>query len=128
MVGEIEVNRQTSVDKLTLPKTALLTKASQYSFVYRRGKRLRGRAYNLIYTANDVGYNRLGISVHGVKKAVRRNRIKRIVREFFRLNRDFISPGNDVIFAVRKEFSLDNPNEIAGAVAILTKKVVTDID
>lgn len=100
-----------------LPKTALLRKPEQYSVVYRQGKRLRGSHFSLIFIENDQGYNRLGISVHGVKKAVLRNRMKRIIREFFRLNRDFLPPSKDIVFAVRKECTFKNPHDVSVAVS-----------
>ena len=105
-----------------LPKTALLRKSAQYNAVYRRGKRIRGRNFSLIVLANDQGYNRLGISVHGVKTAVRRNRFKRIVREFFRLNRDFLPEAVDIVFAIRKECSLDSPQAVHDAVVVLLQQ------
>lgn len=99
-----------------LPKTALLRKPEQYNVVYRHGKRLRGPHFSLIYIENDQGFNRLGISVHGVKKAVSRNRMKRIIREFYRLNRDFLPPSKDIVFAVRKECTFTNLHEVTAAV------------
>ena len=100
----------------TLPKTALLRKPAQYSVVYRQGKRLRGAHFSLIYIENDHGFNRLGISIHGVKKAVSRNRMKRIIREFYRLNRNFLPPSKDIVFAVRKECTFKNLHEVTTAV------------
>ncbi len=98
-----------------LPKWALLRKTAEYAAVYRQGKRVRGEHFTIIFAANGLDYCRLGISVHGVKRAVRRNRIKRIVREYFRLERDALqralagtsSPGEglDIVFAVRREFA-----------------------
>ncbi len=105
----------------TLPKTALLRKSAQYNAVYRQGKRIRGRHFSLIILGNDQGYNRLGISVHGVKTAVRRNRFKRIVREFFRLNRDLLPQGVDIVFAIRKECTFDSPQAIYDAVVPLVQ-------
>lgn len=99
-----------------LPKTALLRKPAQYNVVYRQGKRFRGTHFSLIFIENDHGFNRLGISVHGVKKAVLRNRMKRVIREFFRVNRDFLSPSKDIVFAVRKECIFKNPHEVFTAV------------
>ncbi len=99
-----------------LPKTALLRKSKQYSVVYRQGKRYRGDHFSLIFIENDQGFNRLGISVHGVKKAVERNRMKRLIREFFRMNRDFLPPSKDIVFAVRKECLFKNPHQIFTAV------------
>jgi ribonuclease P protein component len=103
--------------RYTLPKTALLRKSAQYNAVYRRGKRLSGRHFSLILLDNDQGYNRLGISVHGVKTAVRRNRIKRIVREFFRLNRDSLPPAVDVVFAIRAACPFESPQDVLTAVS-----------
>ncbi len=105
--------------RYTLPKTALLRKSAQYNAVYRRGKRIRGQYFSLIFLDNDQGYNRLGISVHGVKTAVRRNRFKRIVREFFRLNREFMPPAKDIVIAIRKECVFDSPQAVCDAVLSL---------
>ena len=106
---------------LALPKTCFLRKSWEYSQVYRIGKRLRGNHFSVIFTPNGKAESRIGISIHGVKKAVRRNRIKRIIREFFRLNRSVFPLPVDVIFAVRKEFVLDSPGEMEAVVVSLLK-------
>lgn len=97
---------------LSLPKSSLLRKPREYRNVYSRGKRIRGNLFTIIHVPNDNEESRLGISVHGIKKAVKRNRIKRIIREFFRLNRFFITPASDIVFAVRSGFTPDSPAEI----------------
>jgi len=97
---------------LSLPKSCLLRKPWEYKNVYNSGRRIRGDRITIIYTPNDTDENRLGISIHGIKKAVRRNRIKRIIKEFFRLNRSFITPASDIVFAVRNGFVPDSPLEI----------------
>jgi len=111
---------------LSLPKAYLLRKKSEFDNVYRHGKRVHGENFSLIFTPNTSGHNRLGISIHGqLKGAVKRNRIKRIIREFFRLNRYFIQgksstscklPFMDIVITVRKGFSLKNPTEVEKAV------------
>lgn len=103
----------------TLPKTALLNKPAEFQTVYRNGKRLRGKQFSLIFMPNGLNTNRLGISVHGVKRAVARNRIKRIIREFYRLNRQFISPSSDIVIAVRQDFPPDSPQAVERAVRTL---------
>jgi len=110
----------------SLPKSYLLRKKSEYSNVYQHGKRVHGKNFSLIAAPNKTDHNRLGISIHGqLRGAVKRNRIKRIIREFFRLNKLFTQelgytsydlPFMDIIITVRKGFSLDSPAEMAAAV------------
>ena len=102
-----------------LAKTMLLVKPWQYKLVYEQGKRVRGQNFSLIHVPNSTAGNRLGISIHGVRQAVQRNRIKRIIREFFRHHRDFIEPCSDVVFAVRPGFIPDSPREVEAAVQAL---------
>lgn len=102
-----------------LAKTMLLVKPWQYKLVYEQGKRVRGQNFSLIHMPNGTAGNRLGISIHGVRQAVQRNRIKRIIREFFRHHRDFIEPCSDVVFAVRPGFIPDSPQEVEAAVQAL---------
>ena len=114
----------------SLPKSCLLTKPGEYQRVYRQGKRIRGNNFSIIFAPNNREGNRLGISVHGVKQAVKRNRIKRIIREYYRLNRELepllFSKKNetvthDIVFAVRSNFLPDSPMEVKMAVESLLK-------
>jgi len=114
------------MNTLTLPKAYLLRKKSEFNNVYRNGKRVHGEHFSLILLPNNFAYNRLGISIHGqLKGAAKRNRIKRIIREFFRLNKSFLQesgskrsemPFMDIVITVRKGFCLENPAEVAEAV------------
>lgn len=90
--------------------------------VYRQGRRLRGNGFMLICTANGQPGSRLGISVRRqTGSAVRRNRIKRLVRETFRLHRQIFPAASDIVFAVRPEFTLNSLAAVRSAVAGLTK-------
>lgn len=111
--------------RLGLPKTALIRKSGEYQRIYRRGRRVRGDNFALVYclteTATEIKAGaRLGISVSGVKSAVRRNRIKRIIREFFRLRRPDLNPALELVFTVRRDFQPDSPAAIATALRPVT--------
>lgn len=72
----------------------------------------------MIYLPNVERYNRLGISVHRkTGGAVRRNRIKRLIREVFRLHRDLFPPSCDIVFTVRPEFAIDSLMDLQADVA-----------
>ncbi|GAB4337499.1 MAG: hypothetical protein Kow0089_08790 [Desulfobulbaceae bacterium] len=106
-----------------LSKESLLRKPRDFSRVYEKGKRLRGKGFSLVFLANDLTGSRLGISVHRlVRGAVRRNRIKRIVRESFRLHRDLFPPHSDIVFTVAPGFDLAGTESVSRAVAALTGK------
>jgi ribonuclease P protein component len=95
-------------------------KGWEFEQAYRKGKRLHGKGFSLIYHVNDLGWNRLGISINGkIKGAVKRNRIKRIIRESFRLSRELYPHDADIVFTVRPGFSLDSPSAVSQAVSFL---------
>ncbi|MBP6982463.1 MAG: ribonuclease P protein component [Thermotogaceae bacterium] len=71
--------------KHAFPKTQRLSKDSEFVQVLRRGKSIETPYFVLLYLENPYGNDRIGISVK--KKfgnAVKRNRLKRWVREVFR--------------------------------------------
>lgn len=109
---------------LPLPKDSLLTKPWQYQDVYRHGRRVWDKGVTLIFIDNDQGQDRLGISVSGQKLAVRRNRIKRLLKEFYRHNRALPSQvakhsecrGVDLVIATSQKFQ---PRRLADIEAVL---------
>jgi len=103
-----------------LPKQSLIRKGWEFDKVYSQGKRLHGKGFTLVCRTNSEGRSRIGISVHGkIRGAVKRNRIKRIIRESFRLDRELYPPCADIVFAVRPDFSLSAPVDISRFVASL---------
>ncbi len=80
-----------------------MTSKSSYRTIYEQGVRRSSRFFTLITCGNPNGAKRLGITV--TKKtgnAVFRNRMKRLLREFFRRNKDLFPAGHDVVVMVKK--------------------------
>ena len=65
-----------------------LRKSAEYRSVYEGGKRFDGRLMTAFIRRNEAGHHRLGItaSKRVARLAVDRNRMKRLLREMFRLS------------------------------------------
>jgi ribonuclease P protein component len=84
-----------------LLRDARLTDKPQFDRVYREGQRVSDALFTVVARANDVGHARLGLSV-GIRAAgcaVNRNRVKRVVRERFRLSQQELPPVDLVVNA-----------------------------
>lgn len=79
----------------------LLT-AAQYKYVFTDAQRFGNHCFTLLVRKNTVSHPRLGLAIakKSAKRAVDRNRIKRIIRESFRhLQHDL--PNIDVVIMCR---------------------------
>jgi ribonuclease P protein component len=84
-----------------------IRKRKDYLRIYQEGKRVNSKNFITIFSRNQTGIQRLGITV--TKKAgnaVKRNRIKRLLREFFRLNKDKLPGSHDIVIIVKNEIPL----------------------
>ena len=82
-------------------KSKRLLNSGQYKSVLRKGKKLFNPLFLLFILPNNQTQPRLGITVSKKvsKRAVDRNRIKRQVREYFRLNQNLVSNFDVVLIA-----------------------------
>ena len=80
-----------------------IRKGWEYRFIYRNGRRKANRYFVLYYIKNNLEYSRFGISVsRKLGGAVKRNRIKRLIREIVRLKDDTREMGLDMIIVARE--------------------------
>jgi ribonuclease P protein component len=86
------------------PPAARLRAPADFAALRREGKRVSSRFFLTQYRLSENGESRLGMAVSRrvSKRAVVRNRIRRVVRESFRLFRQKL-PGCDVLLVARAE-------------------------
>ncbi|MCX8514737.1 MAG: ribonuclease P protein component [Burkholderiales bacterium] len=94
-------------------KQLRLKSAEDFASVFILKKRINGNWFNIYYKKNNSNKSRLGliISKKNHKRSNKRNYMKRIMRELFRLNQPHWS-GYDIIIKTNKCFIKDNYLEI----------------
>jgi ribonuclease P protein component len=87
----------------TFSKNERIRKRKDYLTIYQQGTRGYSEHFITITKKNPLGVQRLGITVSKkVGNAVKRNRIKRLLREFFRLNKSRLSNSQDILIMAKK--------------------------
>lgn len=89
--------------KQSYRKSERVTNRSDYRTIYNKGVWSSSQHFTSVILSNKQGNRRLGITV--TKKAgnaVKRNHIKRLIREFFRLNKDLFPAGHDIVIMAKR--------------------------
>ena len=91
-------------------KRARLIKAEEYTRVFNKAHRSRDQYFTVLARSKENGQARLGLAVSKkkAKKAVSRNRLKRIIRESFRLSQDIIVSADYVVMAQQSSDNISN--------------------
>ena len=78
-----------------------IKKRNDFINVLKNGKIVKTKLYICRYLKNTLDYNRIGIIISKkLCNSVKRNYEKRILREFFRQNKDKLIKNYDLIFTV----------------------------
>ena len=91
-----------------MKKTRIMKKNYEFKNVLSKGNYYSGKNIEAFIRKNNKFYNMLGIAI-GVKiaKAVKRNLIKRLIRENYRLLENEIKPGYDIVFLWKKKSDVE---------------------
>lgn len=82
------------------PKRCILAQATEFQSIFQTGKKIRTRHFTLYVKPNQLTHARLGLVVAKkvIRLAVKRNLVKRIIREGFRQQQNLA--GFDIIVVV----------------------------
>jgi ribonuclease P protein component len=90
--------------KQSFGKHERIRKRKDFLKLYEDGIRINSQNFIIILSRNQTGMRRLGITVtKKVGNSVKRNRIKRLLREFFRLNKDILPDSHDIVIIVKRD-------------------------
>jgi len=97
---------------------------SQFEAVYARGRRFGDGFFGMIAHANDAERPRLGLAVatQVAGNSVQRNRIRRIIRESFRLHQHAMPPV-DVVVSARTPVRTATNAELRASLDVLWEQV-----
>ena len=105
-------------------RTQGLKKDSDFRKVYKHGKSFANRYLVMYILKNKSETSRIGISVSKeVGKAIIRNKVRRRIKEAYRLNIDEnVKYGYDIVFIARVAIKDANYHEIESAMKHLVRK------
>jgi len=107
---------------LGFPRAVHLRSRQDYLRVQKKGRVARGRLLILISMENGLPATRFGLTVSGkLGNAVKRNRLRRRIREIERINRHEIKPGFDIIAIARVPAGTADFSEIEKEYLALTE-------
>ena len=88
--------------KYHFPREYRIRTKKEFEDVFKKGKRISGEGMVCYWFSDEQMGNKLGIVVsRKVGRSVERNRIKRYIREFYRLNRPFFLESGALIVVAR---------------------------
>lgn len=104
-----------------------LRKNQEFRRVYSRGKSIVNRYLVMYYAKNNLPYNRVGFSVSKkVGKSVVRNRVRRLMKEAFRLRSIPLKSGYDIVFVSRVRMNKADFKTVEKSMFHLLKKIRRD--
>lgn len=108
----------------SLTQKERLKKKNDFIRVYKNANVYKTKWTNLYVLKNSLPINRIGISIskRNIAKTTIRNRIRRLIKECYRINKRHIKAGFDLIFVIRSKDIIIDFKSIYSNLECLFKK------
>ena len=94
-----------------MKKTRMIKRRHEFKTLFSRGKIIYNKNLTLYYLANKLDVNQFGIAVSKKSgNAVERNRVKRLIRENYKILEQKLSTGYNILFSVNKKCKIEKIN------------------
>ena len=94
-----------------MKKINTLKKNYEFRYVLSKGQYYHGKYITIYVKKNNLNKNVIGIAVNTkLGKAVKRNNVKRLIRENYRVIKDELIQGNSIVFLWNKSIGLEEAN------------------
>jgi ribonuclease P protein component len=118
--------RSAAISSLRLPPERRMRRPAEFKHVYAGGKRLGNEFFTVNAQANGLTSARLGMSIAAriLRRAVDRNRLRRLIRESFRVHQ-LILPALDIVVGVRAGVLTADNARLRAALEKLWQKIAS---
>ena len=111
----------------SLGKGERLPRPKDFQELIKGGTRIDSDCFVVLYAPNGLGRSRLGVTVgKRVGRAVIRNRVKRLVREYFRQHKGLFSDSYDVNVIAKGGKSDLSSGRVRGALDAIVQDILKD--
>ncbi len=110
--------------RAAFPREARLLAPPQFRAVFADGEKFVSRGFVLIAARSPAGRSRLGLALakRRIRRAVDRNRVKRVTRESFRQHQNLSCPV-DIVVLARSHTSRMTNAELFDQLAVIWSKI-----
>ena len=92
-----------------MKKTKMLKKNYEFRRVLSKGNYFGGNYIQAFILKNKKNYNSLGLAINTKSgKAVKRNKVKRLLRENYKNFEQNIQTGYEIVFLIKKKTNIDD--------------------
>ena len=115
--------------RFSFKKEDRILKRSEFLELTRSGRKVRNDCFIAFFKPGRLDHSRLGITVtRKVAKAARRNTIKRLVREYFRLNRRHFNQNWDINVVAKKNSADLSAEKVFSSLRDLFEQIANSVD